>query len=98
MLVGLRFWLLYIWFAFAISASMTEHDYRYAIRVVLVALLLMSPLVVAQHFSPPGAFINTEVDSNEDEIFLVAVGVVRTRAPSVSRSVSPPSWHFARLW
>lgn len=78
LLVGLRFWLLYIWFAFAVSASMTEHDYRSAIRVVLVALLMMSLLVVAQHFSPPGAFINTEVDSNEDEIFLVAVGVVRT--------------------
>ena len=78
LLIGLRFWLLYIWFAFAVTSSMTEHDYRIALRVVLGALLLMAPLVALQHLSPPGAFINTEIESNDDEVFLVAIGVVRT--------------------
>lgn len=77
-LIGLRFWLLYIWFACAVTASMTEHDYRVAVKTVLWALLLMGPLVVVQHLSPPGARINTEVDSEGDDVFTVALGVVRT--------------------
>lgn len=77
-LIGLRFWLLYIWFACAVTASMTEHDYRVAVKTVLWSLLLMGPLAILQHLSPPGAFINTEVDSEGGDVFEVAAGVVRT--------------------
>lgn len=77
-LIGLRFWLLYIWFACAITASMTEHDYRVAVKTVLWTLIVMGPLVVVQHLSPPGARINTQVDSQESDVFVVALGVVRT--------------------
>ena len=76
--IGLRFWLLYIWFACAVTASMTEYDFRVATKVVLWTLLLMGPLVAVQHLSPPGAFINTEVDSEGGDVFEVAAGVVRT--------------------
>lgn len=76
--IGLRFWLLYIWFACAVAASMTEHDYRVAVKTALWSLLLMGPLVVVQHLSPPGARINTEVDNDEGDVFTVAFGVVRT--------------------
>lgn len=77
-LIGLRFWLLYLWFACAVTASMTEHDYRVAVKATLWALLLMGPLVIVQHLSSPGAFINNEVDSEGGEVFTVALGVVRT--------------------
>lgn len=77
-LLGLRFWLLYVWFACAVSASMTEHDFRMAVKFVLLALLLMGPLVVLQHFSSPGARINSEVDVDVSEVFTVVYGVVRT--------------------
>lgn len=78
LLIGLRFWLLYIWFACAVAASMTEHDFRVAVKTALWALLLMGPLVALQHFSPPGARINTEVDNEEGKVFEVVLGVVRT--------------------
>ena len=77
-LIGLRFWLLYIWFACAVTASMTEHDYRVAVKAALWALLLMGPLAIVQHFSAPGALINTEVDSEGGDVFEVTQGVVRT--------------------
>ena len=78
LLLGLRFWLLYIWFAVAVAASMTEQDFRVAVKTALWALLLMGPLVALQHFSAPGARINTEVDSEDGKVFEVALGVVRT--------------------
>ena len=57
---------------------MNEADYRAAMRVAVWSLLLMTPLVVLQHFSPPGARINSQVDSDEADIFLVIADVVRT--------------------
>ena len=78
LLIGLRFWLLYIWFGVAAAAAMNEADYRAALRVAAWSLLLTAPLVVLQHFSPPGARINNQIDSDEADIFLVIADVVRT--------------------
>ncbi|MDM0070857.1 hypothetical protein [Variovorax sp. J31P207] len=78
LLIGLRFWLLYIWFGVAAAATMNEADYRAALRVAAWSLLLMAPLAVLQHFSPPGARINNQIDGDESDIFLVIADVVRT--------------------
>lgn len=78
LLIGLRFWLLYTWFAVAAAASMTEADYRAAILLAATVMLLLAPLAVLQHYSPPGARINTQLDGDEDTVFVVVVGVVRT--------------------
>jgi len=77
-LIGLRFWLLYIWFGFAAASSMTEVDFRAAMRTCTALLILLAPLVVLQYASPPTARINTEIDSVEGEVFVVVAGVVRT--------------------
>jgi len=77
LLIGLRFWLLYVWFAFAVTASMSEHDFRVAIKTILWVLVLTGPLVILQSFSPTGARINTEIDS-DSEAFTVGRGIVRT--------------------
>jgi len=79
-LIGLRFWLLYIWFGFAAASSLTEVDFRAALLTSTVLLVLLAPLVILQYASPPGARINTEVDSVDDEVFIVIAGVVRTTA------------------
>jgi hypothetical protein len=76
--IGLRFWLLYTWFAVAAAATLTEQDYRAAIRVAIVSLLLMAPLAVVQYYSPTGATINRQLDGDEDLVFVVVAGVVRT--------------------
>jgi hypothetical protein len=78
LLIGLRFWLLYVAFGVAAASSMTEHDLRVAIRVLLATLVLTAPLGVLQHYSPVGAFVNKSLDTEEEDIFVVVLGVVRT--------------------
>jgi|GEM_PF-1488442 len=75
--VGLRFWLLYFWFGYAAAMGMTREDYRRAALVLLYVLIASTPLIVLQHNSPPGAFINTQLDTEEADIFVVILGVVR---------------------
>ncbi|MBB3179451.1 O-antigen polysaccharide polymerase Wzy [Variovorax sp. Sphag1AA] len=78
-LIGLRFWLLYTWFAIAAAASMNETDYRTAVLTAGWMMLFMAPLVVLQHYSPPGAWINVQLDNDDEEgIYTVVAGVVRT--------------------
>lgn len=77
LLIGLRFWLLYFWFGYAAAMSMTREDYRRAALVLLLVLIASTPLIVLQQASPPGAFINTQLDTEEADIFVVIRGVVR---------------------
>ncbi|WP_431273796.1 hypothetical protein ACQ858_16845 [Variovorax ureilyticus] len=78
-IIGLRFWLLYTWFAIAAAASMNEADYRAALLTAAWMMIIMAPLAVLQHYSPPGARINAQLDSDDEEgIFVAVVGVVRT--------------------
>jgi hypothetical protein len=77
-IIGLRFWLLYTWFAIAAAASLNEADYRAGILLAAIMMLVMAPLAVIQHYSPPGARINTQLDSDEEGVFIAIAGVVRT--------------------
>ena len=78
LIIGLRFWLLYLWFAVAAAASMNESDYRAAVLLAACMMLVMAPLAVLQHFSPPGAPINAQTEGDEEGVFVVVAGVVRT--------------------
>lgn len=79
LIIGLRFWLLYYWFAVAAAAAMNERDFRTALLIAGFTMLLLGPLAVLQHFSPPGAFINAQTDGGDEAaIFQVVEGVVRT--------------------
>lgn len=77
-LIGMRFWLLYIWFGVAAAASMNEADYHAAVRLVVATVLVLAPLAVLQHYSPPGATINRQLDGDETTVFVAIAGVVRT--------------------
>jgi hypothetical protein len=76
--IGLRFWLLYSWFAVAAAATMTEADFAAAVRLAVLAMIVLAPLAVLQHYSPPGAAINRQLEGDEDDVFVVISGVVRT--------------------
>ncbi len=76
--VGLRFWLLYSWLAVAAAAAMNQADYRAAIRVVALLMLMLAPLAVLQHYSSQGSTINRQIDGDEESVFVVVAGVVRT--------------------
>lgn len=76
--IGLRFWLLYLWFAYAAAVSLTEFDFKYIKKVLMGTLLVIMPLVVVQFFSPPGSFINRQLDGDEENVFRLAGDIVRT--------------------
>jgi len=76
--IGLRFWLLYLWFAVAAASVMSERDYLVAIRTLLITLLLMTPLAIVQHYAPPTSVLNHTPDTAPEDVFTVARGIVRT--------------------
>jgi len=77
-IIGLRFWLLYLWFGCATAVSITENDFRVIIKTIMLVTLCMMPLIVLQFYSPPGAFINKQLDDDADKVFRLAGDVVRT--------------------
>lgn len=76
-LLGLRFWLLYFWFALAMACSLSSTEIVRVMRLFIVLGIAMTPLVVAQHFLPPSSVLNVQPDTDEDEIFRVTADIVR---------------------
>lgn len=76
--IGIRFWLLYLWFAYAAAISFTQEDFKIITKVIFLLVLIEVPLAVSQHYLPPSSFLNKQLDSDEEGIFLVTVGIVRT--------------------
>ncbi|WP_322048488.1 hypothetical protein [Paraburkholderia sp. J67] len=76
-LLGLRFWLLYFWFALAMACTLTSVEVVRVIRLVIALGVAMTPLVVLQHFLPPSSPLNVQPDTDEDAIFLVSADIVR---------------------
>jgi len=77
LLIGLRFWLLYLWFAVAASRVLTEHDVQLICRVTLVLMVLMAPLVVVQQHLPAGNFLNRQTEGDESQVFMMTGDLVR---------------------
>jgi hypothetical protein len=75
--LGLRFWLLYFWFALAMACSLTTTEVVGLMRLMIVLGVAMTPLVVLQHFLPPSSVLNVQPDTEEEQIFLVIANVVR---------------------
>src|ERR1700733_2093921 len=49
--LGLRFWLLYLWFALAMACSLSTSEVVKIIKLMIALSVLMMPLAVLQHFS-----------------------------------------------
>lgn len=75
--LGLRFWLLYLWFALAMACSLSSAEVIRLFRLMIALAVLMLPLAVIQHFQPPSSPLNLQLDTDEDEIFRVSADIVR---------------------
>ncbi|MFM0068346.1 hypothetical protein [Paraburkholderia aspalathi] len=75
--LGLRFWLLYLWFALAMACSLSTSEVVKIIKLMIALSVLMMPLAVLQHFSAPSSPLNVQPDTDEDEIFRVSADIVR---------------------
>lgn len=77
-IIGMRFWLLYLWFSYAAALSLTERDFDFITKIILLLVLIMAPLTVMQHFLPPFAFLNKQVGGDEGKVFMLSGDIVRT--------------------
>lgn len=75
-LLGLRFWLLYLWFAFMAGIAFSEYDFKAISKVMVLLLMAMAPLAVMQHFLPPTSFWNKQLKEG-GLIFTVSRDIVR---------------------
>ena len=75
--LGLRFWLLYLWFALAMACTLSPGEVVKVFRLMIVLSVLMTPLAVLQHFLPPSSPLNVQPDTEEDAIFRVSGDIVR---------------------
>ena len=112
-IVGARFWLLYLGFAYAAGLTLSERDFRTIMTVLMCLVVLMAPLAVVQHYLPPSSFLNRQVD-NDTSVFLVTSGIVRTTGtfsftagytaflalvtPFVLSSLGPGIWRHRSRW
>ncbi len=78
-ILGLRSWLLYIWFAWLCGRVLRPSDVHYILKTVALIMLPMAVLVVMQHFLPVGHWLNRQPENDDPtKIFVVAAGIVRT--------------------
>jgi hypothetical protein len=77
-MLGVRFWLLYLWMALGVAVALSDKEIRYILQLMAWTLVLMAPLAVMQFLSPPGHWINFQPDTDEDHVFVSAMGIVRT--------------------
>ncbi len=78
-ILGLRSWLLYIWFAWLCGRVLRPSDVHYILKTVALIMLPMAVLVVLQHFLPVGHWLNRQPENDDPaKIFTVVAGIVRT--------------------
>jgi hypothetical protein len=76
--LGIRSWLLYAWFALLCARTQNAEQMERILRLLGYLLIPMAALVFAQHWLPPGHFLNRQADSDEaGHVFTVADGIVR---------------------
>lgn len=78
LIIGIRFWCLYLAFGIAIGQMLDKQGMVQFIRSSLWILILMAPLAVLQFLSPQDANINRQLDGDAASVFTVASGIVRT--------------------
>lgn len=77
-LLGLRYWLLYQWVGLMAALALSKKDIINLARLLLIMLVVSTPLAISQHLLPPSHFINSQIDTDEVDIFVVVSGIVRT--------------------
>lgn len=77
-IIGFRFWLLYLVFAISVGLSLSSKELNYIIICLFWVAILTTPLIIIQHLLPPDHFINKQVVNDADEVFVLTKDIVRT--------------------
>jgi len=77
LVIGIRFWLLYLWYAIGIVLWVDVNEYNRIRSSVSYLVIFLAPLSVLQNMLPPSHFINRQPSGELEGIFLLAEGIVR---------------------
>lgn len=77
-IIGIRFWLLYLVFAVFVGLSLSSKELNYITIWLFWVVILTTPLIIFQHLFPPDSFINKQVGSDVDDVFVLTKDIVRT--------------------
>lgn len=76
-IIGLRFWLLYLWFAIAVASLLTKDEIMLTIRVLMFGGLINLVLASFQVSLPSDHILNYTANSEDSYTFTLAGGIVR---------------------
>lgn len=76
-IVGLRSWLLYLWFAWLCRRTLARADVEYVLRMLALLVIPLAMLALLQHQLPPAHFLNRSPEGDEDSVVTVVWGIVR---------------------
>lgn len=75
--LGLRSWLLYLWFAWLCRRTLVRSDVEYVLRLLALLVIPLAVLALLQHQLPPSHFLNRSPEGDEDSVVTVVWGIVR---------------------
>lgn len=78
MIVGFRFWLLYLIFSVFVGLSLNNYEIDKIVKILFTIAIVVVPLVLLQFSLPPDSFINKQVDNDTESIFKLTEDIVRT--------------------
>ena len=67
-LIGIRNWILYVWFSFLFLRTFDEATISKIIKIILITVIPLSILSILQHYAPLNHLINTQISSNLDYV------------------------------
>ena len=77
-ILGLRSWLLYLWFAWLCSRTLSRADVERLLVLLGYLMIPMGVLAVLQNALPTGHFLNRSPEGDGTRVMEVVTGVVRT--------------------
>lgn len=77
-ILGLRSWLLYLWFAWLCGRTLSRADVERLLVLLGYLMIPMGVLAVLQHELPTGHFLNRSPEGDGTDVMQVVAGVVRT--------------------
>ncbi|PWQ98715.1 hypothetical protein [Leucothrix arctica] len=76
-LIGLRFWLLYLWISLSIASLVSFDKFSKSLKFLVYFLIIMTPLVYYQSTLPPSHFLNSDPALEGVGVFILAGDIVR---------------------
>ena len=95
--IGIRNWILYVWFSFLFLRAFNEETISNIIKIILITVIPLSILSIFQHYAPLDHFINTQIFSELDYVIYpnyTKDSYIAFVTPDIVRTSSAFTYHY----